>query len=95
MTRVELYTSRYCPYCNAAKALMRRKGVQFNEIDISGNCEKRDEMIQRSGGRLTIPQIFIDNLHLGGAAELEELERTHELDRLLTRESGYRGSRNR
>jgi glutaredoxin 3 len=84
---VQVYTARYCPYCNAAKALLRRKGARFDEIDIGGNWEKRDEMIQRSRGRMTVPQIFIGDLHVGGMAELQELERTLDLDRLLKSET--------
>ena len=63
MTEVRIYTARYCPYCASARALLRRKGVVFAEIDIGGNWERRDEMIEMSNGRVTVPQIFVGPLH--------------------------------
>ena len=59
MPPVEIYTTRFCPYCHAAKALLTRKGVAFTEIDLAGNWERRDEMIERANGDVTVPQIFI------------------------------------
>lgn len=85
MPKVEIYTARYCPYCEEAKALLRRKGVAFEEIDIGGNWEKRDEMIGRAHGQVTLPQVFINGLHVGGAAELKELDRGGQLSGLLQR----------
>jgi glutaredoxin 3 len=82
---VEIYSARYCPYCAAAKALLRRKGAAFTEIDIGGNWEKRDEMIARAQGRATVPQIFIDDRHIGGYDDLAALERAGGLDDLLRR----------
>jgi glutaredoxin 3 len=78
--RVEIYSARYCPYCAAAKALLRRRGVAFTEIDIGGNWEKRDEMIARANGRSTVPQIFIDDRHVGGYDDLEALDRAGGLE---------------
>ena len=86
MPRVEIYTTRFCPYCYAAKALLSRKGVTFKEINLSGNWERCDEMIKRANGRMTVPQIFIGAVHVGGADELRALERVGKLDALLTGE---------
>jgi glutaredoxin 3 len=83
MPSVEIYTTRWCPYCHMAKALLRRKGVAFSEIDLSGHRERRDEMIQRANGRHTVPQIFIGDLHVGGSDELHALESAGKLDPLL------------
>jgi glutaredoxin 3 len=83
MKEVVIYTARYCPYCTSAKALLTRKGVAFTEIDISGNWERRDEMIEKANGRVTVPQIFIGDLHVGGSEELRTLDRDGRLDQLL------------
>jgi glutaredoxin 3 len=83
MAKVDIYTARFCPYCAAAKALLTRKGVAFNEIDIAGNWERRDEMIARANGRVTVPQIFIGAVHVGGHDDLQALERDGRLDALL------------
>lgn len=83
MAKVEIYTARFCPYCAAAKALLTRKGVAFTEIDIAGNWERRDEMIARANGRVTVPQIFIGAAHVGGNDELQALQREGRLDALL------------
>lgn len=83
MKEVRIYTARYCPYCAAAKSLLKRKDVPFTEIDIGGNWERRDEMIEKANGRVTVPQIFIGNLHVGGSDELRTLDREGKLDKLL------------
>lgn len=83
MPAVEMYTTRYCPYCTSAKALLKRKGVAFKEIDLAGNWELRDEMIQRANGRTTVPQIFIGKVHVGGCDDLHALEHAGKLDPLL------------
>ena len=83
MQEVRIYTARYCPYCAAAKALLKRKAIPFTEIDIAANWERRDEMIARSGGRVTVPQIFVGSAHVGGSDELAALERSGKLDALL------------
>lgn len=83
MSAVEIYTTRYCPFCSAAKALLKRKGVSYSEIDVSRDWERRQEMIQRANGRMTVPQIFIGSVHVGGSDELHALERTGKLDPLL------------
>jgi len=80
MPIVEIYTTRFCPYCNAAKALLKRKGVAYEEIDIAANWERRDEMMRRAHGQATVPQIFVGDLHIGGNAELQSLDATGKLD---------------
>ncbi len=83
MPTVEIYTTRFCPYCNAAKALLRRKGIAFNEIDIAANWERRDEMMRRANGQATVPQIFVEGRHIGGKAELQRLEADGGLDNVF------------
>lgn len=83
MAPVEIYTTRSCPYCISAKALLTRKGVAFKEIDVSGDHALRQEMIRRARGGMTVPQIFIGDIHVGGSDELHALERAHKLDPLL------------
>lgn len=83
MPSVDIYTTRFCPYCVAAKALLKRKGVAYNEIDVGGDMELRDKMIQRAHGRMTVPQIFVGKVHIGGNDDLLALERAGKLDALL------------
>jgi glutaredoxin 3 len=83
MPPVEIYTTRYCPYCTSAKALLKRKGIDFKEIDLGSNWELRDEMIQRANGRMTVPQIFVGQIHVGGCDDLHTLEHEGKLDPLL------------
>jgi glutaredoxin 3 len=83
MTRIVLYTTPYCDYCRAAKHLLSEKGVTFTEIDVSEDMELRREMTARAFGRRTVPQIFINDTHVGGYDELAELERAEKLDALL------------
>jgi len=83
MARVELYTKFMCPYCARAKKLLDGKGVSYEEYEISMDMEKRAEMMQRANGRHTVPQIFIDDRHIGGSDDLAELEREGRLDPLL------------
>jgi glutaredoxin 3 len=84
MPPVDIYTTRACPYCNAAKALLKRKGVKYSEIDVSSDLDRREEMSQRANGRMTVPQIFIGMTHVGGSNELHALERAGTLDTLLS-----------
>jgi glutaredoxin 3 len=86
MASIEIYTTRYCPYCHHAKALLKRKGVEFHEIDVGGDRERRNEMVQRAQGRMTVPQIFIGATHVGGCDDLYELEDAGKLDPLLAAE---------
>jgi glutaredoxin 3 len=83
MTKIILYTTPYCGYCRAAKHLLSKKGVTFTEIDVSGDLALRQEMIDRAYGRRTVPQIFINDAHVGGFDELAELESAEKLDELL------------
>ncbi len=83
MAAVDIYTIRYCPYCQDAKELLSRKGVSFHEIDASGNREIRKQMIERAAGRNTYPQIFIGSTHVGGCDDLYALEEADKLDPLL------------
>jgi glutaredoxin 3 len=83
MPAVDIYTTRFCPYCVAAKSLLKRKGVAYNEIDVGGDMELRDKMIQRAQGRMTVPQIFVGKVHVGGNDDLQALERAGKLDALL------------
>lgn len=80
MAQVEMYTTMFCPYCTRARTLLRNKGVTFVDIDILEQPERRAEMIQRAGGRSTVPQIFIDGAHIGGCDDLVALDRAGELD---------------
>jgi glutaredoxin 3 len=83
MARVEVYSSMFCGYCARAKALLERKGVAYDTIDVLEDTAKRDEMVARAGGRTTVPQIFIDGAHIGGSDELAALDRAGKLDTLL------------
>lgn len=83
MVAVDIYTIRYCPYCQEAKDLLSRKGVAFREIDASGNREIRRQMIERANGHSTFPQIFVGSTHVGGCDDLYELEAAGKLDALL------------
>jgi glutaredoxin 3 len=86
MPPIEIYTTRYCPYCHAAKALLKRKGAAFTEIDVSGNYELREKMVERANGGYTVPQIFIGDTHVGGCDDLHELDAAGKLDLLLAGE---------
>jgi glutaredoxin 3 len=83
MAAVDIYTIRYCPYCEDAKELLSRKGVSFHEIDASGNRDIRKQMIERTGGRSSYPQIFIGPSHIGGCDELYALDEAGKLDPLI------------
>ncbi len=83
MAKVEIYTKMTCPYCYRAKALFVRKGIEPDEIAVDLGGEKRQEMVQRAGGRMTVPQIFINGKHVGGCDDLFELESAGKLDELL------------
>ena len=83
MAKVEVYSTNYCPYCMGAKALLRSKGVAFEEIDVTDDPELRAKMVKRAGGRRTVPEIFINGEIIGGCDELYALELSGELDTLL------------
>lgn len=83
MKTVEIYTTPTCPYCLAAKQLLRKKGVAYSEIDVSRDPDLRDAMIRRAMGIRTVPQIFIGGQHVGGCDDLHELDHEGGLDPLL------------
>ena len=83
---IDLYSSRWCGFCMRAKMLLDSKGVEYNEIDVDQDSALRAQMMQRSGRR-TVPQIFIDEVHVGGCDDLYALERSGQLDELLVKNS--------
>ena len=83
MSRIEIYTTPFCPYCQRAKALLQRKNVDFEEYDVSMTPGARQEMQARANGKRTVPQIFVDGTHVGDSDELVRLERSGELDAVL------------
>ncbi len=83
MAEIEIYTQPWCPYCARAVDLLTRKGVSFHEIEAPKGTPERAASIRRSGGRTSVPQIFIDGQHIGGCDELIALDRTGELNPLL------------
>jgi glutaredoxin 3 len=88
MAKVEIYTSPFCGYCFRAKRLLDSKGVAFEEYDVMMDQAKKREMVDRAGGRSTVPQIFIDGRHVGGSDELHDLDRAGKLDPLLEKKDG-------
>lgn len=83
MADVVIYTKPGCPYCYSAAALLKKKGADYTEIVASNDPAKKAEMVERSGGRATFPQIFIDGKHIGGSDDLSALDRRGALDELL------------
>jgi glutaredoxin 3 len=83
MKPVTIYTTRTCPYCRRAKALLAKKGVAFEEIDVTYDDALREDMTLRAGGRTSVPQIWIGELHVGGCDDLYDLEYDRKLDALL------------
>jgi glutaredoxin 3 len=83
-TNVEIYTWSRCPFCIRAKALLDRKGVEYTEYCIDGDENARDKMSQRANGRKSVPQIFIDDRHIGGCDDIHALDASGKLDPLLT-----------
>ena len=83
MQPVEIYTSPLCGFCHAAKRLLKKKGVNFSEVDVFRNPGRKPEMIQRANGGRTVPQIFVGEVHVGGCDELFALEQAGKLDALL------------
>jgi glutaredoxin 3 len=88
MAAIDIYTLHYCPYCQDAKDLLSRKGVAFDEIDVTGNRDIRQQMIERANGRNTLPQIFIGPTHVGGCDDLYALDEAGKLDPLLAEIKG-------
>ena len=84
MPEIDIYTQPWCPYCARAVHILNSKGVAFREIDAPHGSREREEAVRRSGGRTTVPQIFIGEHHVGGCDDLVALDRAGKLDRLLT-----------
>ena len=83
MTKIEVYTSPFCGFCHQAKDLLEEKGAVFNEINIVAEPNRHEEMLKRANGQRTVPQIFIDNNHIGGCDDLYSLNARGKLDALL------------
>ena len=83
MPKIEIYTKTVCPYCTMAKRLLESKGASWEEINLSENPERTDEMIARAGGKMTVPEIFVDGKLVGGYDDLAELAQNGQLDALL------------
>ena len=83
MPLVEIYTKFFCPYCSRATALLRARGVKFEEYDISMGGPKRAEMLARANGGTTVPQVFVGGVHVGGSDDLAAADRSGRLDALL------------
>lgn len=81
--KVEIYTTTYCSYCKRAKMLLDSKGIDFIEHPVDGDEKAREELVKISGGSKTVPQIFINDQHVGGCDDLYALDRSGELDELL------------
>ena len=84
MPAIEIYTKAFCPYCWRAKSLLDSKGVSYKEISVDWGGAEKEKMVQRAGGRTTVPQIFIGDFHVGGCDDLMALERDGKLDPLIT-----------
>ena len=83
MKNIIVYTGPFCNFCDAAKRLLKRNGLNFSEIDVSSGEKIKEEMIKKSNGQRTIPQIFFDDYHVGGYTELRELEKSNNLKEKL------------
>ena len=83
MSKVEIYTWQYCPFCIRAKSLLKKKNINFTEYKIDGDNNAREKMSERANGRSTLPQIFINNEGIGGCDDLYELEKDNKLDALI------------
>lgn len=83
MPHVEVFSGPFCPYCDKAKALLKKKNVEFEEFNVKSDEVKLGEMLERSNGRKTIPQIFINGQHIGGCDDLYALDGAGKLDELL------------
>jgi glutaredoxin 3 len=83
MAKVEIYTTMFCGYCARAKSLLKQKGVDFIEIPVDMDVDQRHRMLERANGRHTVPQIFIDGVHVGGSDELVALDHAGKLDPML------------
>ena len=83
MVHIDIYTTPYCPFCIRAKKLLANKKVEFNEIDLSENPDKFEEMLSKSNGARTVPQIFVNGEHIGDCDHIHDLDQKGELDKIL------------
>lgn len=83
MARIVIYTAQFCPYCVQAKRLLKQKGVAFDEVDVSNDPEQRQMMIEKAAGRMTVPQIFVNDTWIGDCDGIYALDRAGKLDALL------------
>ncbi len=83
VAKIEVYTTASCPFCVRAKALLRGKGLQFEEIDVTNDSALREKMVEMAGGRRSVPEIFINGRIVGGYEELRAIDKSGELDRML------------
>ena len=83
--KIIVYTSNNCAFCNSAKVLLEKKRLKFEEINISNNNKLKEKMIQKTNGRMTVPQIFINSKHIGGYKELNNLEKSKKLDEIINK----------
>lgn len=84
MTKVEIYTTMLCPFCTSAKHLLKGRGVSYVEHDVTMDRAGRQKMVQRAGGRTSVPQVFIDEIHVGGCDDLYALNIAGRLDTMLS-----------
>jgi glutaredoxin 3 len=85
IANVKIYTTTSCPYCVRAKALLKKRDIPYEEVDVTGDFEKRERLVKDSGGMRTVPQIFVDEKPIGGSDELHALDASGELEKLLHR----------
>jgi len=83
MKSIKIYTTNYCPFCAKAKLLLNKKKIQFSEIDVSNNDTLREEMSSMTNGARSVPQIFVDNVHIGDCNKIYKLDQEKKLDKLL------------
>jgi glutaredoxin 3 len=83
MKSIKIYTTNYCPFCVKAKLLLNKKKIQFSEIDVSNNDTLREEMSSMTNGARSVPQIFVDNVHIGDCNKIYKLDQEKKLDKLL------------
>ena len=83
MNKITIYLTQTCGFCNTAKRLLEKRGISYEEIDISSDLEGKGEMMRKSNGMRTVPQIFLDNKYVGGFSELYTLQQTGKLEKLL------------
>jgi glutaredoxin 3 len=83
MKKIEIYTTDYCPFCTKAKNLLKKKNVEYKEINISNNLELREKMTTMANGAKSVPQIFADNVHIGDCDKIHKLDQEKKLDKLL------------